>query len=132
MFTRPQVELDAQVQDARPGVGLLANFEAAAQTADSAQTITVAKMAGGLYMRSGQTAGRTDTTATAADILAANPAMDIGDNFVLVVSNLAAQILTIAGGTDVTMGTKTTIAASSWGMLVFTKTSATEMTCTIL
>jgi len=132
MFTRPQVSLDAQVRNARPGIGMLANFAASAQTADSAQTISVAKMAGGLYMRSGQTAGRTDTTDTAANILAANPDMDISDNFCLVVSNLAAQILTIAGGTDVTMGTKTTIAASSWAILVFTKTSATEMTCTIL
>lgn len=132
MFTRPQVSLDAQVRNARPGIGMLANFAASAQTADSAQTISVAKMAGGLYMRSGQTAGRTDTTDTAVNILAANPDMDISDNFCLVVSNLTAQILTIDGGTDVTVGTKTTIAASSWAILVFTKTSATTMTCTIL
>ena len=132
MFVRPQVDQAGSVVDAQPGVGLLANFAASTQTADSAQTLTVAKMACGLYMRSGLTAGRTDTTDTAANILAAFPAMNIGDNFSVVVSNLAAQILTIAGGTGVTMGTKTTVAASSMGILVFTKTSATAMTCTVL
>ncbi len=133
MFTRSMVTSKLGLPEtSRAGLGLTGNFNASTQTADSAQTISVAKMAGGLYVRSGQTAGRTDTTDTAVNILAANPSMDIGDNFILLVSNSAAQILTIAGGTDVTMGAKTTIAASSMGILVFTKTSATAMTCLIV
>lgn len=115
-----------------PADGIPGNFSPSTQSADSAQTLTAAAIQGGLYIRSGMTAGRTDTTDTAANIIAANPQMDIGDNFLLAISNSVAFALTIAGGVGVTMGAKTTIAASSFGFLVFTKTSATAMTCTVL
>lgn len=132
MFTRPQVRIDGSVVSCPRGSGLLGMPNAAALAADTNQTLTVDQLAGGLILRSGQTAGRTDTTPTAALILAACPDMDIGDSFIVVISNVAAQILTLAGGTGVTLGTKTTIAASSVGFVLFTKTSATAMSATIL
>lgn len=115
-----------------PGDGLLSAVVANTNSADSAQTLSVANIMGGLYIRSGMTADRTDTTATAADILAANPHMNVGDSFLLLISVTVAFALTLAGGTGVTMGSKTAIAASSWGIVVFTKTSATTMTATLL
>lgn len=132
MFTRPQVKADGTVVNCPRGSGLFGMLQPVALAADSNQTLTVAQMAGGMILRSGQTAGRTDTTPTAELILAANPGMDIGDSFLLVVSNVAAQTLTLAGGTDVTLGTKTTIAASSVGFVLFTKTGAATMSATIL
>lgn len=99
----------------------------AAVSADSAQTITVAQLLAGLYLRSGMTAGRTDTTDTAANILAALPNMDIGDSIQLYISNTVAFALTIAGGTGVTMGSKVTVPASGSGVLFLTKTGAATM-----
>lgn len=118
-------------QPAVPGTGVCSALVAVANATDSAQTIPVATIQAGLYVRT-IGAARIDTTDTAANILAANPAMNVGDSFILLVSNVAAFALTIAGGTGVTVGTKAIIAASSPGILVFTKTSATTMTCTVL
>lgn len=134
MFARPMVTLFSSgvPEPMRAGTGVLANFVPSTVAGDAAKTITVADLAGGMVLRTGPTAGRTDTTPTAALILAANPAMDIGDTFLIAYSNVSAQIITFAGGTDVTMGTKTTCAASSMAWLLFTKTSATTMTCTVL
>ncbi len=102
------------------------------QSADSNQTLTVAMMAGGLYVRGGMTASRTDTTDTAVNILAANPNMDMGDSFAVFVSNIVAFALVFAGGVGVQIGGKTTIAASDWGVLVFTKLTATTMSVRLL
>lgn len=99
---------------------------------DSAQTITAAQCLGGLYIRSGITAGRTDTTATAALIIAALAAIDncpigIGDSWDLEISNQEAFALTIAGGVGVTLTGRTTVPASGYGRFRFTKTSATAL-----
>lgn len=96
-----------------------------AQTADAASVITAAAIVGGFYKRSGQTAGRIDTTDTGVNIDAADNDLDIGESFSMIVSNQAAQILTIAGGVGVTItSAKTTVPASASGVLIFTKTGA--------
>jgi len=127
MFVRPLVfGAEGTARPARPGDGLN-NPATYSNAADSAQTIPVAAIQAGIYLRSGLGAGRTDTTATAAAILAANPTMDVGDSFLFLISNASAQVLTIAGGTDVTVaGTATVNASHRW--FLFTKTSATTMT----
>ena len=102
------------------------------QSADSNQTISAAAITGGLYSRTGMTAGRTDTTDTAVNILAQMPGMDIGDSFLLMISNVVAFALTLAGGTGVTLGTKTTIPASGFGFVRFVKTSDTTLNAFVL
>lgn len=133
-FTRAQV-YDAQglARLQRAGDSLNINpLIPAAVLADSAQTISTAQLLNGLYIRSGMTAGRTDTTDTAVNILAALPNMDVGDSFTVLISVTVAFALTLAGGTGVTMGTKTAVPASGSGILILTRTGAATMSATLL
>ena len=126
-----------QLQDAgglmrlsRQGDGYQANPVITTQSADSAQTLGVAAINGGIYQRSGMTAGRTDTTDTAANILAANPNMDVGDSFTFRISVTVAFALTLSAGTGVTLAGYTSVPASGMREFVVTKTSATTVTIT--
>ena len=136
MFNRVQVVRGSEsiVQKQMVGDGISANLGTTIQASDSNQTITANAIGGGLYVRNGMTAGRTDTTDTALNILAANAGMDNGDSFLLVVSVSTAFALTLAGGAGVTFvaGGKTSIPASSFGLVQFIKTSDTTMQMRIL
>lgn len=127
-YTRAKVSRQGLDHKSRSGDGWLAFPRRTDQSTDSNQTIAAAAIAGGLYSRSGTNTNRTDTTDTAVNILAMFPEMDIGDTFVLAVSNPTAGTLTLAGGVGVTASGNLTIAATSRGFLVFEKTSATTMT----
>jgi len=113
---------------ARTGDGALMHMSRTNQTTDADSVISVAAILGGLYSRSGTNTNRTDTTDTAANILAAMPEMDIGDTYMFMVSNATANPLVIAGGASVTASGNLTVPTlvSKWFML--TKTSATAMT----
>ena len=128
-FSRAQVRLGGQVKDLKPGDGWCAAPSITSQAADSAQTISAAAVAGGLYVRSGLTTGRTDTTDTAANLLAALPDMDIGESFLLAVSNVTGQTLTIAGGTGVTVVGQSTVLLNTMRFFMFTRTGATAFDC---
>lgn len=126
MFVRPLVYgADGVPRAARPGDGIN-NPQIFALTADSNQTMGVDAIASGIYKRT-ITSARTDTTATAAAILAAFPNMDVGDSF-LVLINAIGNTLTMAGGTDVTASGTLTVATATSRWFLFTKTSATTMT----
>ena len=99
---------------------------------DAALTLTAAQIAGGLVQFSSFSAGRVVTTDTAANILAANPWMDIGDSFEVDVSCLAAFAATWGAGAGVTLAGRATTPASSSTKTIWTKTSATTMTMTVL
>lgn len=100
---------------------------------DSNQVISALAIVGGLYLRSGMTAGRTDTTDTGANIDIAAPSAGVGDKFTMMVSNQVAFALTIAGGTGVTVtSTKTSIPASGSGTVVFQKTGVATYNAYIL
>lgn len=72
-------------------------------TATSGATLTVAQMLSGLIVRSGpSSAGFTDTTPTAAALVAALPGVSVGSAFRLVILNKSNQTLTMAGGSGVT------------------------------
>ena len=131
-FNRALADVGGFDQKGRPGFGWLAHLNPASDATDAAATISAAEMAGGLYIRSGITAGRIDTSDTAANILAANPEMDIGDSFILAVSNQSAQSLTLAGGTGVTASGNLVVLTLTCKFVVFTKTSATTMTMVAL
>lgn len=71
---------------------------------DSAQTIGTADMKpNNTYRRSGLSAGRADTTPSAASLAALFTAPRVGDSFLWCVINTAAQNLTITAGSNVTI-----------------------------
>lgn len=89
-------------------------------------TLSVAGLLGGVLVTNGG-GGITITTPTAANIFAALPlgAQKVGVGFVLVVSNIAAQTVTLAGGTNVgiTNLAVNPIAANTARTLVFVCTA---------
>ena len=119
-------------RNARSGDNVMSTRSLAINSADANATLDVATIAGGLVQYTGFTAGRTLTTDTAANIIAANPWMDIGDSFEVVVSSKNAFAGTLAAGTGVTLAGRATVAASSFAILLFTKTGAAAVTCTVL
>jgi len=131
-FIRAYAEVSGLMQKARPGFGWLAHLNPFSDATDVAATMTSAKMSGGLYIRSGLTVGRTDTTDIATNILAANADMDIGDSFIVCVSNQSAQSLTLAGGVGVTASGNLVVLTLTSKFLVFTRTGPATMTMVAL
>lgn len=129
MFSRPIVKSGGLQQEARPGEGWLAMPKRTNNAVDSNGIITVAAILGGIYTRSGTNTSRTDTTATAADLIAAMPDMGIGDTYMFMVCNLTGtNPITIAGGTDVTASGNLSVVALATKWFLLEKTSATTMT----
>jgi hypothetical protein len=127
-FTRAIVRDGNGLQrEQRAGDGLSANYVANAMAADANSVITAAFIAGGLILRSGALAGRTDTSDTAANILSANPGMDIGDGVSVIISNTSTQTITLAGGTGVTASGRLALLTLTRREVVFVKTSDTTM-----
>lgn len=78
-----------------------------------AGTLTADMLLSGLIMRTGPTGAYTDTTATAAEIVAAmGEGVEIGDSFEFTHVNGVAYACTLAGGTTVTLAGTTANAAS--------------------
>jgi hypothetical protein len=117
-------------RNSRAGDNLLSSRSLTTIAADANATLSVATISGGLVQFTGFTAGRTLTTDTAANILAANPWMDIGDSFEVVVSITTAFAGTLAAGTGITLAGLQTVPASGSRTLLITKTSATAVTVT--
>ena len=126
MFSRACITKGGIEQEARVGDGFLANPRYVLNTAAGAQTISLNQILGGIAAFSGAAGAVTYTTDTAANILAAMPEMDIGDTYVFMISNTAAQVATIAGGVGVTASGNLTVNATS-KMFVLEKTAATTM-----
>ena len=78
-----------------------------------ASTLTAGQMLTGNIIRTGSTAAYTDTTDTAANIIASIPNPIFGVGYELTIVNTVAYTETIAAGTGVTLRGTTTIAASS-------------------
>ena len=111
----------------RAGDGFVGNPVITEKLTDANHTITVAEMSTGVLYYSALSAGRTVTTPTAAQILAAAVGMDVGDSFVFLVSIQDAFAITWAAGTGVTLRGRATAPASSSTWIVVTKTSATTV-----
>jgi hypothetical protein len=75
------------------------------------ETYSAAEMLGGLILRDPNGAGRSDTTDTAANIVAAFPNAIVGSSFQFTVRNTAdaAETITLGGGTGVTTSGTMTI-----------------------
>lgn len=126
MFSRACIIKGGIEQEARVGDGFLANPRYVLNSAAGAQTISLNQILGGIAAFSGAAGAVTYTTDTAANILAAMPDMDIGDTYVFMISNTAAQVATIDGGVGVTASGNLTVNATS-KMFVLEKTAATTM-----
>ena len=119
-------------RNSRGGDNILSSRSLTSVSADANATLTVAVIAGGLVQFTGFTAGRTLTTDTAANIIAANPWMDVGDSFEVLVSSSQAFAGTLAAGSGVTLAGLATIPASGSRTLLFTRTGAATVTVTAL
>lgn len=112
---------------ARAGDGLFSMPAPLVVATDANRTLVVADIAQSVISFSGFTAGRTLTTDTAANILAAYPAMDIGDSIALQLGVSVAFAGTFAAGTGVTLKGKAAVPASGAVIVYITKTSATTV-----
>lgn len=126
MFVRTQVYEKGLARKTRAGDGLLTAAQRTVNSGAGAQTISVAQILGGVAVFTGAAGAVTYTSATAADLIAAMPDMDIGDTYMFVLSNTAAQTATIAGGTGVTASGNLTVNATAKFFLL-EKTAATTM-----
>ena len=92
-----------------PAPSLLARRTATAVTAGTGATLSAAALAGGVILRSGPTSAFTDTTDTAADMLAALAASQrvVGQSFETMVVNTSAAAMTIAAGSGVSFAGNT-------------------------
>lgn len=110
------------------GGGISAAIDPAlgALTTAGAGVLLAQLLAGGLIYRTGPAAAATDTTDTAANIEASfGSGLDIGDTRLIAYSNQTGQVITIAGGTGVTLSSaKATIIANGFGFLLLKKTGA--------
>ena len=95
-----------------------------------AGTLTAASILGLVIARTGtQVAIFTDTTATAAQIIAAlPPSAGIGTSFEVIYNNNTAYTATITGGIGVTVSGITSVYPNGWVTYLFTYTAANTMT----
>lgn len=107
------------------------SYSAGADATVGASTLTGAMIATGLIARTGSTAGYTDTTDTATNIIAAlagnQPTAEAvqGTSFRCRILNTVAFALTLAAGVGVVLGSGTlNVAASTWRDLLFTVLNA--------
>lgn len=98
-----------------------------ALTTVGAGTITAAGIAGGATNRTGSTVAYTDTTATAALIIAAIPGAYIGQSWEYTYYNNTLGLATITGGTGVTVSGGG-VPANMWARYLVTYTAAATLT----
>jgi hypothetical protein len=99
-------------------------------TTVGAGVLTAAGIVGGLITRTGPVAAFTDTTDTAANIVAAIPSAFIGQSFRLSIKNGTAFAETLAAGFGVTLPSAVVIGANSTATYLVTLTSLTAITFT--
>jgi hypothetical protein len=131
-FIRTMVQDGALSRYARAGDYSVANPVLTINAVDANDTMTAAEISTGIMQYTAFTAGRTLTTDTAVNILAANPAMDVSDSLMCKVSIVPAFAGTFVAGTGVTLAGRATCPAASSVDVLITKTSATTVTWTVL
>ena len=128
-------ETAAALQQAKADINvLLANSSAATPLAVTALntvgagTILAAAIAGKLIQRGGvQTTNFSDTTDTAAAIVAAFTNAQVGQTFRIVYENNTTSAITIVGGVGVTMSGTVIVPANTWLDMLVTFTSLTAV-----
>lgn len=118
----------AGLQDALDNANAASARAVTALTTVGAGTITAAGIFGGYTARSGPTAAFTDTTDTAANIVALFTTLTVNDSFEYVYQNNTAFQATIAGGTGVTPSGQTVVQGNSWVRYLMTYTGTNTFT----
>jgi hypothetical protein len=90
-------------------------------------TLTAAAIAGTLITRTGPTGAYSDTTDTAANIIAAVPSVGVGGSFEVTIKNGTAYAQTLLAGAGVTLPSVIVIPANSAATYLVTITSATAV-----
>ena len=133
LFNRTLVQSGSQLPTPqRAGHGIIANIANKQIATDANITLAVADISGGAVQFTGFTAGRNITTPTAAAILAAAPDMDIGDSFTLAISVVPGFAGTWVAGAGITLAGRATTPASSFSLVVVTRTGAAAMEWRVL
>ena len=128
-------DLNNLVTQANNGFGEVGLQQAATNTAITtvgAGTLTAAGIVGQLITRSGSTAAFTDTTATAAGIVAAITDPVVGQAFWLTIKNTTAFAETLAGGVGVTLAGNLIIPGLTWARFLVKLTSLTAVAITFV
>lgn len=96
-------------------------------------TYSAAQMLGGVIIRDTASADRSDSTATAAQLVAALPGVTVGQSFWLLVRNSGANTITLGGGTSVTISGTATIATNNSKLFlgVFTNVTSSSEAITL-
>ena len=95
-----------------------------------AGTLTAAGITGKLITRTGSTAAYTDTTDTAANIIAAMPNANVGDSFEFTIKNMVAFTETLSAASGVTLAGLSAIPPLSVGRFLCVVTAAATVTIT--
>ena len=132
MFVRPCVYTGGLEREMRIGDGFAANPLITTVTTAGDLTLSVAAVLGGIAQFTGAAGAVAYTLPTAADLIAAMPDMDIGDSYMFVLMNTAAQIATITTGANITLSGNAVTVNASRAFIVLTKTSSTTMNAVIL
>lgn len=134
-----RVTVDGPVRLAQAPLSALAAYFAGAGapaaltdlTTVGAGAITAAAIVGGTVARAGANpTSFTDTSATAAQIIAAMPDADIGDGFIFRYVNNTASVATLAGGSGVTLAD--TVAANCTATYFVEYTAANTVVFTLI
>lgn len=89
-------------------------------------TYSVAQFCGGVINRSGPAGIFSDTTPTAAEIVAAIPGCEVGSGFDVYIRNTTANVLTMLAGSGITLAGTTTVAATQTRLYKVRVTNATS------
>ena len=134
-----EIQVDGVVADAFTATGQSRVREVMTATDVDAQnnTLTVAQIVGGIVVHTSVTGGGTVTTDTAANIIAGSGGVGAltanGQTIEVNYINDGTQVLTFAGGTNVTVAdTGQTVTADEAAKVLFLRTSATAVTCYII
>lgn len=131
MFVRPEVQEKGMERKARVGDGFLAMPLINSVATAGNLTLTVAAVLAGVAQFTGAAGAVAYTLPLATDLIAAMPDMDIGDSYVFVIQNTAAQAATVTTNTGITLTGNVVINAAS-KFVVLTKTSSTTMNACVL
>ena len=132
MFVRPTVFQGGFQRPARVGDGMMATPVITTIATAGSLTMPVAGVLGGILQYTGAAGAVAYTLPLAADLIAAMPDMDIGDSYMFIMVNTAAQNATNTTNTGITLSGNSAVVNASRAFIVLTKTAATTMNAVVL
>lgn len=111
---RAQIDRGGNFIQAQPvGERLLSQAQLVSDATAGASTISVAALLAGVTQRTGPGAGYNETFPSAANLLAAQPELTVGDSFEYTFRNTVAFAMTAVAGEGVVLGTNVDVPASN-------------------